>query len=1175
MYTGLNSKIFIRLILVCLFFLLSVMPCTAQTPKRYSIKFNNTNLEQSIKLIRDRFNINFFYNPKLVSDERKLVSKTLINSTIEEIMDVLTDGTELSYTYINNVIIIFKKNDKERVSHTVLYDSLPMAGGIVLDKHGDPVIAANVVIVGTNAGTYTDNNGRFIIGLPPDGILQISAISYKTRVVKYSGDRFFVVVLDDLETLLSELIVIGYGTRMKANLTGAVQQIKAENIAFRPSSDISFALQGLMPGLNIKRNTGDPRNPPEINIRGFNSVNGGSPLIMIDGIEGNLSLINPADIESITVLKDAGSSAIYGARGSFGVILVTTRRGKDGDISIAYNNNYGWTKPTVRTDFISDPYLHAKLCDAGIYGYNGTSFTNYNQQDWITIQQVARGEIEPFYETMPNGNKKFFYSTNWHKYLFRRWQPTQNHNVSVSGGTEKFRGYFSARKFLASDYNNIAPGKFERFNIKTTLDYNVFDWLELSANSQFNTAKEIEYGGTATGFGNYLSASTYLTYYSWQPNFIDGIPFHPAMGNAAAMEGKNNWRTRNFEQYINTIRAKLKPAERLEINADISNRINYRSVATRLNKFQYYSDNRVVLVTQGLNRLSESREKTDYTALNVYGTYWGSIDNRHNYKIMMGYNREFSIYNQILGEKSDLLYQQISNFSVGTKNLTLTGSANHWSIEGLFGRLNYDFKERYLLEINARRDGSSRFPHNSRWGFFPSVSAGWYISREPFWDSMIHSINTLKIRVSYGKLGNQSVDLYTFLQTIPMAKTTWLFNGNREYFASVPSPLPSEVTWEETKSLDVGIDIGFLNNKLVSTFDWYEKRTDGMYVTGQPLPAVFGAPSPRVNLAGLSNKGFEFSLIYNNSFTVSRSPLMIRATFSIFNYVAYITEFPNPDGLMSTYWKGQKLGDIWGYKIDGQFQTDEEARAYYQSFSNPGQQLGQVYSLIVNNQNLEWKTLRAGDIKYVDRNNDGEISRGKYTIYDHGDLEVIGNALPKFPFGFSFSADWKNFDISFAGNGVVKQHWTPGGVTYWGHYDRPQASFIRKDLIKQAWDPDNPGGRYPQIYRGYTALGPGRMLYTPNSYYLENVGYLRVKNLTVGYSLPHKLLDRVKIKNLRIYFSGENLFTVSFGGLTKYIDPEQAGSGIGYNNPSDATGRSEVEEYPYGKTYSFGLSIQL
>jgi TonB-linked SusC/RagA family outer membrane protein len=566
---------------------------------------------------------------------------------------------------------------------------------------------------------------------------------------------------------------------------------------------------------------------------------------------------------------------------------------------------------------------------------------------------------------------------------------------------------------------------------------------------------------------------------------------------------------------------------------------------------------------------------SEYNAFNMYTSYSKIFNHKHNVKFMMGVNQEWLNFNRIVGEHGDLLYPDLSNFNLGTNVLTLSGSANNWAVRGFFGRINYNYRNRYLLEVNARQDGSSRFPLNSRWGIFPSVSAGWFISREEFWDSLFSGIDVFKFRLSYGKLGNQTIESYTFLQTLITSKTTWLFNGTRENLVSQPSPLPKSVTWEETKSVDIGLDMAFFKNKVTISFDWYDKRTDGMYVPGQPLPSVFGAPSPMQNIAGLRNRGIEISVGFVSKMDFLGSPLTLKGSFNIHNNVSTITKYPNPEGLMSTYWEGQKLGQIWGYRIDGQFQTDEEAKAYYQSFTNPAQQLGQVYSLIVNNPNVEWRTFRAGDIKYVDRDGDGEINRGKYTLEDHGDLEVIGNAMPQFPFGFSVNSSWKNFDLSLAGHGVVKQHWTPGGVTYWGHYDRPQASFIRKDLIDNAWDPENPGGRYPQIYRGYTALGDNRMLYSPNSYYLENVGFMRVKNLTFGYTLPQKIIKRFKMDSLRVYFSGENLFTWSFGGLTKYVDPEQAGSGIGYNNPADAFGRSMVEEYPYGKTYSFGISVLL
>jgi hypothetical protein len=395
-------------------------------------------------------------------------------------------------------------------------------------------------------------------------------------------------------------------------------------------------------------------------------------------------------------------------------------------------------------------------------------------------------------------------------------------------------------------------------------------------------------------------------------------------------------------------------------------------------------------------------------------------------------------------------------------------------------------------------------------------------------------------------------------------------------YAGLPAPLPNTVSWESTKTIDLGADLGVLQNKLTASFDWYEKNTSGMYLPGAPLPAVFGAAEPRENIASLRNRGFELSLGYADAFTVANAPLQIRATASVYHFQGVITKFPNPNGVMSSYWEGQKLGQIWGYHIDGQFQSDEEARAYQNSFANPSKDLAKVYKYIINTvQNSEWKGLRAGDIKYVDTDGDGMIDKGNYTLADHGDLQPIGNAMPQFPFGFTFRADWKGLDLSVAGTGVSRQDWYPTGNIYWGPYERPYLSFIRKDLVENAWTPEQPHNTYPQIYRGYASLGAERSLGEVNDYYLTNVGYLRVKNLTLGYTIPKAITRKAKIQNLRVYVSGENMLTWRFGNLTRYIDPEQAGSGINYNNPGDAVDRARLEDYPMGKTFSAGLSLTL
>jgi TonB-linked SusC/RagA family outer membrane protein len=1140
---------------------------------KFNLNYENVKLSELLDKIEKSSDYRFFYDNKS-TDISKVVT---IKSNDSDLKDILNNvlGSDLTFEIVNENIVVIR-NKKSDLGNSDSQQQKSISGK-VKDVAGAGLSGVSVIVKGTPIGVITDIEGRYtLVKVPENALLQFSFVGMKTQEVSISGKNIIDVTLTEESIGLDEVVAVGYGTQRRANLTGAVSQINSEDIGSHPTPNITSALQGLMPGLNVKLNTGDPRATPEINIRGFNSINGGAPLVLVDGIEGQLELINPSDIETVTVLKDAASSAIYGARGSFGVILVTTKKGNTGNIKLNYDNNFGFTTQTNRTDYVSDAYLYGKTVDAAIYGYNSSSFTGYNDQDWETLKKVTSGETEPFYETLANGNKKFFYNTDWYGYLFKKWVPSQNHNISLSGGTDKINGYLSGRYYTTDDINNIATGNLVKYNLKGNLNFKVTNWMKVTGDLQYNTNDQIEYGGTNNGWRDINNAASWLNLYAWEPNFIDNVPFQSSgIGTYAAMEEKKSWRKVNLQQLINTFNVVLTPVSGLQINFDYSNRITHRDVATRLNPFTFLSGMKASSLQSGLNQLSESREKNFYNALNFYGSYTKTLKKDHNLKLLLGYNQEDYTSDYILGTQQNLLSPDLSNFNLGTNILELSGTATNWAVQGYFGRFNYDYKSRYLLEVNGRKDGSSRFPDYSRWGVFPSVSVGWYVSHEKFWNSFENVINTLKLRSSYGKLGNQNVGLYTFTQNLNPSLTNWIFDGKKENYVGVPSPLPSVVTWEKTRTVDLGADLGLLKNKLQLSFDWYQKGTEGMYVSGQPLPSVFGASEPRENIAGLNNKGFELSISYNNHFNLLGSPLQLRSTFSVSNYEAKITKFPNPQGVMSSYWEGERLGDIWGYHIDGQFQSDEEAAAYYKSFNNPTKSLGQVYSLETIARNKDWNTLRAGDIKYVDSDGDGEISKGNNTLEDHGDLKVIGNSLPRFPFGFSLNANWRRIDFSLAGSGIAHQDWVPGGVPYWGFYDRPQAAFIRKDLLKEAWSPENPGGKFPQIYRGYVAMGATRSLYEPNDYCLENVGYLRIKNLTVGYTIPEHLTKKVNIQKLRIYFSGENILTWSFGHLTKYVDPEQAGSGIGYNNPGDATGRSELEEYPYGKIYSLGISISL
>lgn len=1174
------TKIWRRMKLATFFLFIGCLQvsATAYSQKTsINLSLRDVSLEKAFTAIKEQSDYLFLYNNEKLNHVADKISLKVKDATIQQVMDACLKGLPLSYKIIDKTVIIIPGTAPMATTGTQQPIEI---SGRVTDSVGTPLIGVSVQVKGTGKGTITDANGHFTLEVPnKNAILVFSYIGYRPKEVAVNGQSYIQVVLEGNISQLSQLVVVGYGVEKKENLTSAISQIDDKYITSRPTSNVVASLQGLLPGLNIQSNNGDPGARPDINVRGFNSINGGSPLVLIDGVEGDITRVNPADIKSVTVLKDAASAAIYGARGAFGVILITTKMGQAGKMTLNYTNNIGWTTPTVRTDFISDPYVYGKTVDAALYGYNGTTYTGYNDLDWATIKMVADGEISPFIEAQPGGKYKFFYKTNWYNYLFRKWQPFQNHNISLSGGSDKMQGYLSGRFYKTTGIQNIQDADLLQYQLLAKVNYKVTNWLQLSDKVHFSTKNQIEYGGYKNGYGGIWSNTTWYYLFAWQPTSINGIPFdYMGVGAQAPLEAGNNWKRYYSEQFINTFSGELTPMKGLVFNFNYTNTIVHVANTLRDNKFQYLTGDKLELQTVGLSKDLEDRDRNYTDVLNIYGTYTKDIATNHHFKLMLGYNQESYKSDNVRVSQGDLLIDNLTSLSLGTNPLLATGSADVWSIQGYFGRLNYDYKHKYLLEVNARYDGSSRFPRSSRWGIFPSISGGWYVSRENFWKPLEQVVSSFKLRASYGKLGNQNVPLYTFSEVMGVGQTSWMNNDAKLSYVAAPAPLPSVVTWERVGVIDYGADFGFLQNKLTASFDWYKKDITGMYVPGSPLPAVFGAPEPKENIASLQDIGFELSLGYHDQFNVNGSPLHVSAVINLYNFKGVITKYPNPNGLMSTYWKGQKLGEIWGYHIDGQFQSDEEAKKYESQFENPSVDLGQVYNYVINVvTNTQWKGLRAGDIKYVDTNGDGKIGPGNNTLSDHGDLQPIGNAMPQFPFGFTIGADWKGIDISVAGAGVAHQDWYPTGFIYWGSYARPYSSFIRKDLVAKAWSPDNPKGIYPQIYRGYTALGLNnhRMLGEMNDYYLTNVGYLRVKNLTIGYTFPQSLTQRAKIQELRIYFSGENIFTWRFGNLTKYIDPEQAGSGINYNDPGSATDEADLQDWPIGKTYSLGINIVL
>lgn len=1171
---GQKKKHFNHLLTVStiLVFILSTLNGYSQ---RVTLNERNKPITAVFREIRKQTGLDFIYN---VKDLKKTGNVTVVvnNEDLSVALKQLFAGSDLIFE-IKDKSITIREVEKRQTEHVQPPMQITIRGKVT-DNKDIPLIGATVKAKNANRSVVTNDEGEFVLAnIESKEVIVISYTGYTTRELPLNYNFAAPIVLTERMQNMNEVVVVGYGTQKKVNLTGAVSQISGDDLKQRSSPNIIASLQGMMPGLNIQSNNGNFNEAPEINVRGFNSINGGSPLILIDGFQGSLNRINPADVESVTVLKDAASSAIYGARGAFGVILITTKKGKSGKIEINYSNNFGFTRPATRTDYITDPYTYGKTADAALYGYNGTNYTGYTDADYERIKQVMDGTLAPFKEQQPNGSYKFFYNTNWYDFLFRKTQFTYNHNVSVSGGSEKLQGYLSGRVYKTQSIQNIEDANLKLINVKASVRAKPTNWLELSYNTLINNTNNREYGGGKNGYGGLWSNTTWYYLFPFHPTEIDGIPFDfTGSGAQGPLSERSNYIREQSEQYVNTLGTKVIVNKDLQFNMDYSSTITHSSSSTRLNQYKYLTGDKIIPTVGGVNRLTEKRNRAALNAMNIYGTYNASLARKHNFKLMLGFNHEEFESDYVTAAQNGLLANNLANLNLGTEMYLADGEAETWAIQGYFGRLNYDFKNKYLLEVNARYDGSSRFPRDSRWGFFPSVSTGWYVSKEKFYAPLKEVMSSLKLRVSYGKLGNQNIDNNTFSQLLEPKQTTWLINNGKANFVEAPLPLPKVVSWENSRTIDFGADLGFFNDQFTVSFDWYEKNIEGMYLPGQRLPAVFGAAEPKENIASLRNRGFELSFTYNNTFNVAGSDLRLRATASVYNFKGVITKYPNPNGLMSTFWEGQKLGTIYGYRIGGQFQSDKEAKDYQNSFTNPATSLGQVYNYELNIvQNTEWKGLRAGDIKYLDLNGDGAINKGKNTLADHGDLDAIGNAMPQFPFGFSISAEWKDFDLSIAGTGITRQDWYATGDIYWGTYERPYLSFIRKDLITNAWTAENPGNTYPQINRGYASLGNQRSLGEVNDYYLINVGYMRIKNLTIGYTLPERLTKKAQIQRMRVYFSGENIFTWRFGNLTKYIDPEMAGAGINYSSPGSAVNRARAEDYPIGRILSAGVNITL
>ena len=1069
-----------------------------------------------------------------------------------------------------------------------LYAQSRSVSGKVLDEQQVPIIGAAVILAGGGSvGSVTDIDGNFALTVPSgDVTLNVTCLGYESKAVSVSNTQSMVtIILKEDSMMIDETVVVGYGTQKKVNLTGAITTVASKELENRTSHSLTNMLQGSVPGLNITTSSGTPGASGSINIRGVTSINDAEPIVVIDGAIGDLDRVNPNDVQSISVIKDAAAAAVYGARAAYGVILITTKSGsdKDGKAIVKYSGKFGWEEPTTSTDYETRGYWSVYTVDKFWQADAGKKYTTYTDYDMGQLLARVNDKTEhpdrPWVvEDVRNGKRQWVYyaNTDWYHELYNDQHPVQKHSVSISGGNKAVRYFLSASYDKKVGVIKQNPDVYQKYNLRSKLDFDINKWFKMSNNTSYFASSY-----SFPGVGDVENAFAYAARHalaafplknpdgSWvySTPMISGN-YNVANGRHIVYGNDKNFNLDKYNDFQNTTELKFTPVKQFNITANFTYRNYTTSYTNRQTKFDYrvYPGADIQYYTSGAgeDKLTENIKRYNYLSGNVFATFEETWKDAHHLTVMAGLNAETWANKNVKALGKNLLSEDLNDLNLiapdvdGNVLTEVAGGQNAYSLLGVFARVNYDYKGRYLFEASARYDGTSRFAAGSRWGLFPSGSIGWRISEEPFFAPAKKVVNNLKLRASYGSLGNQNVGYYAHLRTISLnyfSNYTFGEGSTKPKYSSLSNPVSSGLTWETTQQSNIGLDMTMFNNRLEFTAEAYIRDTKNMLTDGDALPGVFGADPPKANSADLRTKGYELSLSWRDQFNLAGHPFgySVRATMSDFR--SHITKFDNPTYTFGkSYYEGMRLGDIWGFVVDGLFATDEEAKQY----------TSEVLDCSYINGRMTGGFL-AGDLRFVDLDGDKVLGIGSNTVDKPGDRKILGNSLPSLQYGMTFAFDWLGFDVSAFFQGTGNHYWYPHGfnMNFWGCYSYSYVSFLQRDFIQRCWSEENPDAYFPRP-RSYSATGGE--LSKVNSRYLQNVRYLRFKNLTVGYTLPKKWLDKVRVDKVRIYFTGENLHYWS--PLKKnclYVDPESA-----FSRSSDVDNHMS---YTWQKTMMFGIDI--
>ncbi len=1030
------------------------------------------------------------------------------------------------------------------------------ATGVVKDALGETVIGATVVVKGTTNGTITDFDGNFsLTGVKKGDIIQISFVGYQTQEIAWAGTPLNITLKDDTQAL-EEVVVVGFGSQKKADLTGAVSQVKMDEVlGDRPVINATAALQGAMPGLMVSGSS-SPGQSKNFNIRGDISINGGAPLVLIDNVEGDLSALNPDDIESVSVLKDAASAAIYGARAAGGVILVTTKRpANDTRFQFNYSFNQGWEKSIGRPEQASlldyiDAYEEA--------GYSSQYWAGNGQiATWRElIQQYRNGSLQGVYE---NGIYKH---TDGAIYYLKEGDPQgnaldtgalSNHNISVAGGTDKLRFRMSGNYSYENGPMVTDKDKYTRKALSAFISADITKWYTQEITMYYTDTKK-------SALSSNIRDPFATRLISWYPegnmpgeilgreqDYVIDSPRNSYLVSPTSSTTKNIPRIQ--------IKSIIKPLKNWDIIAEYTYNQENEKYKNYTGLMEYADVQLAVkkLPTSGIDTYTINSWQKRYNAFNIYSTYKLELG-QHKASIMAGFNQESEWYGYLNTSIDQQAVPTVPSFGGGTGTKNIGEGYEEYAIRGAFGRLTYSFADKYLLTANMRYDGSSKFPKENRFGFFPSVSVGWRLGQEKFMDWSRKWLDDFKLRASYGSIGNQEIDPYGFIASMGIGQnTTWLDGGNKVTVIGVPGLVRANYTWETVTTLDLGFDLNMFGNRLNAVFDWYKRDTKDMLSAGVELPSTVGASAPLQNVADMTTKGWELAVTWRDRI----GDWNYSIGFNVYDHMSKITKYNNESGNLDYYYVGRKFNEIWGYVSDGFYSIDD---------FDPEKAKTGTWVLKEGVTKLNGYTPQPGDEKFKDLNGDGIINTGAGTVADPGDRKIIGNSTQRFQFGANMSVGYKGFDLSVMLQGVGKRDVALGGSALFPFGAGGADGVFHPIYYNQtdywrakSYDPASPDYMVPEnpnakLFRVYGQQGNVGSNTRTSDKYLQDGSYMRIKNVTLSYTFPTQWIQKIHLNQLRLYVSVENLAT--FTNLPKGYDPEEL-----------------KWSYPFYRTWSIGANV--